>query len=180
MKYLSALAAFILTLWTVAIVATFSFLPSEPTPEVSKSPSTPVKGDLAAAPLAIQPVVAPVVVDHSQIETELARREAIYQDQIAQLDQALQERQATYLSQLETLNAQLTAAQNQFDSLKLQEENLLAKVAELDTIRAERLSAYQTQLQQAQEQYGVRYAEAEAMLGEIQTKLAEANVQLGR
>lgn len=170
MKLIGVFIASGLTLLVIGAVGIFSFLPPN-------KPAQPVETAPVIEPT---PVVEQVGPDLPQIEATLAQREAVYQQQIAGLNQALQERQTTYHSQIQQLEAQIAAAQNQLNQLKAQEQNLLAQVAQLETGRAERLATYQAQLQQAKEQYLARYTQLQSQLTEIQTRLAQANAQLGR
>jgi DNA repair exonuclease SbcCD ATPase subunit len=177
MRHLGATLAGGLTFVIVLLVGIFSFLPAqEATQSTEAQPAASIPSGAQSA--AVQ-FVTPPVMDTAVVEADLARREAIYQSQIAQLDQALQERQGTYQTQIQSLNTQVTTVQNELEELNAVEQSLLAQIAELETARAERLATYQSQLEQAKAQYNARFAEMQSMLNEIQTKLAEANTQLG-
>ena len=174
MKHLGVLLASGLTLLIILMIGIFSFLP----PQSAGSQVTAAE-TVVTVPTS-QPVILPAALDMSQVEANLAQREAIYQGQITQLDQALQTRQTSYQLQIQTLSSQVETLQNQLNDLQTQEQNLLAQLAELETGRAERLAIYQTQLEQARNQYNQRYAEMQAQLNEAQTRLAEVNAQLGQ
>lgn len=174
MRYVGTILASILALSIVGAVAIFSFLPHEETSTgISKAEETVEFTAAEQAP-------APITIDPTQIEAGLAERKLSYQGQINQLDQALQERQATYQNQIELLSTQVASAQNKLDELQAREEGLKSQVAELGATRTERVSGYQSQLEQVQAQYNARFAEIEQAITEAQTKLAEANAQLGR
>jgi hypothetical protein len=160
MKYLGVWLAGGVTLMIILAIGIFSFLPQETPPQPAVVVSAP--------PTAVQ------------LQANLAEREATYQSQINQLNQTLQERQSTYQQQLQEMSLQLTAAQNQLQELKAQEQNLLVQAAQLETTRAERLAAYQAQLEQSQAQANTRHAQWQTQLTEAQTKLAEAQTQLGQ
>jgi len=173
MKRLGPLLAGGLTLAIVMVIGIFSFLP----PEVSSQPG---QAEVAAADnlASNQIVISPV--DTSQLEATMAEREATYQAQFEELGRALQERQAIYQGQIQELTAQITAAQNQLNDLKAQEQSLPGQITQLEDTRAERQAAYQAQLQEFQNQYNDRIVQLQAQLNEAQTRLAEANAQLGR
>ncbi len=175
MKNLGPLLAGGLTLLIVLGVGIFSFLPAErPTQATTEQP-------VAAVPIPpTEQIAVPAEPDTTQFDAAMAEREAIYQAQIEELNQASQERQATYQAQIEASTVQIASAQNQLNDLKAQEQNLLAQVSQLETARAERLAVYQNQLQQVQKQYSDRYVQLQAQLNEARAKLSEANVQLGR
>ena len=160
MKHLVVLPAGGLTLLIVLIIGIFSFLPQEEPPQPA--------------------VVVPAAPTTAQLEATLTERETTYQAQVAKLNQTLQERRATYQTQMQDMNIQIATAQKQFNELKAQEQNLLGQAAQLETNRAERLAAYQAQLEQAQGQYNARYAQLQAQLNEARTNLANAQAQLGQ
>lgn len=161
LKHLGILLAGGITFIIVFAVGIFSFLPQEQPPQPAVVvPATPPNAD--------------------QLEASLSKREATYQAQITQSGQTLQERQTTYQAQLEELNTQIMAAQQQLNQLKAQEQNLLGQAAQLETSRAERLTTYQSQLEQVQNQYQERFIQWQNQLAEAQTRLNEANAQLGR
>lgn len=169
MKYVGTLLAAVLTLTVVATVAVFSFLPSQPESEAAKA---------GGAPLVT--VSAPVTVEPPHTEAELTQREATYQKQVAQLEQTLQARQAAYQTQMRQVGEQVAATQNQLNQLQTQAEALSRQVAELETLRVDRLAAYQSELANAQELYDGRFAEIQQAIAEVQSRLAEANTNLGR
>jgi len=175
MKNISTILAGGLTLLVVMVVAIFSFLPAPPTDQAptSQNAALPV-------PPPAEPVLTQAQTDSIQIETTLAEREATYRTQIDILNQSLEERQATYQAQIQELTGQIVTAQNQLNELKGQEQNVLAQVVQLESARAERLAAYQGQLEQTQIQYNERFGQLQAQLNEARTKLGEANAQLGR
>src|SRR5690606_33046809 len=102
------------------------------------------------------------------------------QGQVAQLDQTIQQGQQTYQEQLHLLNGQAAGTHEQLAALQAQEKNLADQVAQLETARAERLYQYQAQLSQAQPQYSSRFNDLQTQLAQIQSRLVEANAQLGR
>jgi len=166
MKNLAPLVAGGLTLIVVLAIGIFSFLPVQPTATPASAPSG-------------GPIVIPAV-DTTPIVNTIAEREAVYQNQIQELDQALQARQSTYASQTQTLNSQILAAQNQLAQLNTQEETLTAQITQLETTRNERLATYQSQLTQLNTQYNERLPQLQNQLAEAQAKLAEVNAQLGQ
>jgi multidrug efflux pump subunit AcrA (membrane-fusion protein) len=166
MKNLAPLIAGGLTLLVVLAIGVFSFLPAQPT----ETPTT----EPAAGPIVIP------AVDTTPIVNTITEREAVYQNQIQELDQALQARQSTYASQTQTLNSQILAAQNQLAQLKTQDENLAGQISQLEATRNERLGTYQSQLTQLNTQYNERLPQLQNQLAEAQAKLAEVNAQLGQ
>ncbi|MCB0155881.1 MAG: hypothetical protein KDF65_13870 [Anaerolineae bacterium] len=172
MNHVGAWLAGGLTLIVIAVIGIFSFLPTE-----SPAPAEPAESVLE--PVAA-PVVAAPVLDQAQLEANLAQREGIYQGQVAQLDQTIQQRQQTYQEQLHLLNGQVGGTQEQLAALQAQEQVLADQVAQLEAARAERLNQYQAQLSQAQTQYSSRFNDLQTQLAQIQSRLVEANAQLGR
>jgi hypothetical protein len=168
MKYLGPILAGGLTLIIVVVVGIFSFLPTAPSAPVS------VAQPQAAAPIA-PPTLMPVAANAASVE-----REAAYQSQIQQLTLAYQQRQAAYQGQIQEMANQVNAAQGQLNQLKTQEQALPPQLTQLEAARAERLKVYQAQLAQAQKQYSDQLAQLQAQLNEAQSKLAQANAQLGR
>ena len=177
MKHLGVWLAGGVTFLLVLAIGIFSFLPTEPATQPTQKKTSIVDTPFV---LATSDQVVMPTVDTSQVEATLAQREGVYQEQIAQLDQTLQERQLIYQNQIQDLAVQITNAQNRVDQLIEQEQELQAQISQLEAARAERLTVYQSQLQQAQDQYNARYTQLQAQLNEIQSKLAEANAQLGR
>ncbi|MCG3211662.1 MAG: hypothetical protein FOGNACKC_05308 [Anaerolineae bacterium] len=171
MKVVGAVLAVGITFVVVWAVAVFSFFPTQ-TPPVNPQPQ--VVQQLPPLP------AAPTGSDPAQLETAVAQREAVYHDQIAKLQQALQERQTTYQGQMQTLSGQLAASQSQLEQLHAQEQALQAQIQQLEAARADRQGQYQAQLAQAQPQYQARFDEMQTMINDLKTKLAEANAQLGR
>jgi septal ring factor EnvC (AmiA/AmiB activator) len=168
MKNLGPLLAGGLTLVLVLLVGLFSFLPAQSIGQAE-----------TASAAQTGPIVVPAV-DATQVEANLTEREAVYQTQIQELDQAWQQRQTTYQSQIQTLNSQITATQNQLTELKAQEQNLSTQIIQLENARAERLATYQTELEKLNNQYSGRLAQLQVQLNEAQVKLAEVNAQLGQ
>jgi chromosome segregation ATPase len=171
MKNLSAILAGGLTLLVVMVVGIFSFLPAPPTDQASSGQSTV---------LPVGPAAEQAGTDPAQLEATLAEREATYRTQIDTLNQTLQERQSTYQAQIQELTSQIDTVQNQLNELKGQEQSVLAQVVQLESARAERLAAYQGQLEQTQTQYNERFVQLQTQLNDARTKLVEANAQLGR
>jgi chromosome segregation ATPase len=168
MKNLGPLLAGGLTLVLILLVGLFSFLPTQSIGQAE-----------TASTAQVGPIVVPAV-DTTQVEANLTEREAVYQTQIQELDQAWQQRQTTYQPQIQTLNSQITATQNQLTELKAQEQNLSIQITQLENTRAERLATYQTELEKLNNQYSGRLAQLQAQLNEAQVKLAEVNAQLGQ
>lgn len=173
MKRLGPLLAGGLTLAIVMVIGIFSFLPPEVLPQ-------PEQAEVAAADNSSSDQIVIPAVDTSQLEATMAGRKATYQAQIEELSRAMQEHQAIYQGQIQELTAQITAAQNQLNDLKAQEPSLSGQITQLENTRAERQAAYQAQLQDFQNQYNDRIVQLQAQLNEAQTRLAEANAQLGR
>ena len=177
MKYLGVAIAVSLTLLLLAMVGIFSFLPP---PEADQPTNPQIINIEPAVEAPLNSVMTQATMDPKQAEMILAEREAAYQGQIIQLDQALQERQTTYQEQLQLLSSQVSQAQTQLDEFEVQEQLLLAQIAELEATRAERLALYQGQLEQARAQYNILFADMQAQMDEIRVKMAEAQAQLGR
>ncbi len=173
MKYLGPVVAVGLMVVIVMVVGIYSFLPAVG----AAQPSTAAPATLAA-PVVVE--AAAPTIDMTQIEQQMAEREAVYQSQIQQLDQALAERQGTYPAQIQQLSQQIAAAQAQLDELNGQEQTLLIQLAELERTRSERLTTYQFQLDSAQAQYIPRFAEMEQQFNEVIALLNETNAKLGR
>lgn len=173
MNHVGAWLAGGLTLIVIAVIGIFSFLPAE-------RPAPAAQPETVLEPVVVAPVVAAPVLDQAQLEANLAQREGIYQGQVAQLDQTIQQRQQTYQEQLHLLNGQVAGTQEQLAALQAQEQTLADQVAQLETARAERLNQYQAQLSQAQTQYSSRFNDLQTQLAQIQSRLVEANAQLGR
>jgi septal ring factor EnvC (AmiA/AmiB activator) len=167
MKYLGPILAGGLTLIIVVVVGIFSFLPA-----VQSAPVSVVQPQAATiAP----PTLIPVAVNGASAEREVA-----YQSQIQQLTLAYQQRQAAYQGQIQEIANQINAAQGQLSQLKAQEQALPPQLTQLEAVRAERLKVYQAQLEQVKNQYSDQLAQLQAQLNEAQSKLAQANAQLGR
>ncbi len=174
MKYVGVSLAVGLTLLIVIAVGIFSFLP-----QIQQPPAETVPPPEPVAPLTLD-VSQSSTQGVTQPEEDMARREAVYQGQIGQLEQTLQAHQTTYQEQVDLLTGQVATAQAHLDELTAQEEALTGQIAELEGTRTERLALYDSQLTQARRQYEARYAELQAQLEEVLTNLEQANAQLGR
>jgi chromosome segregation ATPase len=166
MKYITVFFATILTILVLFTVLVFSFFPGS---TVTEEATTDV--DVTAIPTQ---AYSSDVADLQQ------QREEIYQLQIGQLDQTIQEHSTTYQQQLQLLNSQTATAQGQLASLQAQEQALLEQIGQLETTRTSRLETYQGQLIELRTQHNTHYAEMQRQLQEAQAKLAEVNAQLGR
>ncbi|HMQ54650.1 MAG TPA: hypothetical protein PKE64_10900 [Anaerolineae bacterium] len=174
MKYVGVILASLVTALILTAIGIFSFLPADEPPPAEAAAAT----SAGAEPAVSLPI--PPTIDTATIETTLAQRDAVYQGQLGDLEQNLQERQTTYQTQIQQASAQVAAAQSRLEELQALETELAAQVAQYDAARRERLGTYQTQLTQLQDQYQARFAELEQALTQTQSQLAEANIQLGR
>lgn len=174
MKYFGALLASLVTALILIAVGIFSFLPADELPPVEAAAAESA-GTESTVSLPVPPPI-----DMAAVETTLAQRDTVYQGQLGELEQSLQERQTTYQTQIQQVSAQVAATQGRLTELQALETELTAQVAQYDAARRERLATYQTQLAQLQAQYQARFAELEQALTQAQSRLAEANAQLGR
>jgi|GEM_PF-6279238 len=125
---------------------------------------------------------APIVISIDQgiapLKTSLAKREAAYQTHLEELNKTLEAQQVKYQTKIDTLSAQILAAQNQLTDLQIQKQDLQSEFARLETIQSERSTAYQNQLQQIHDQYAENLAQLQTQLDEAKANLAEVNLQL--
>ena len=122
--------------------------------------------------------------DHSveleAIQQNSADRAAAYQQQLIDLQTAIQTRETSYQTEIRKATEQLDALST---AVAQREENLTALNAQLQglqTALADRQLTYQTQLSQTQTTLAERQAQLEAQVQEAQAALATANAQLGR
>jgi len=159
-----------LSLWLVsgvtclllATVSVFSFAQADP----ALSPAAVIVRDQTSS--------APVNVTQGSFAT----RERAYQQQIAQLNQALADHQKAYQAQIQTLMTQIANAQKVVQAGDGQRQADQQQVAELTSVRNDNLAQYQSQLQALQQQYGERYSQILGQIAEVQTKLDEAQQTL--
>jgi flagellar biosynthesis/type III secretory pathway chaperone len=82
--------------------------------------------------------------------------------------------------QQQDLAAQVALAQGQLQSLTTQQQTLLEQVKQLEDARQSRLVTYQSQLDEAKNQYTTRYAAWQQQLNEAQTQLNAAQAGLSQ
>ncbi|MCB0191285.1 MAG: hypothetical protein KDJ65_05020 [Anaerolineae bacterium] len=169
MKYLGTILAVGLTMFVIVTVGVFSFLPTEAEPAAAESIPEPLP--VPSLPASFEP---------NRLKTELTGRETLYQTQIADLDQTLQERQSIYHHQIQDMSSQLATAQNQLSQLQAQAETLSQQTHELQTLHDSRVATYQDELTKAQTVYATRFTEIQQAIADAQARLAEANARLGR
>ena len=78
------------------------------------------------------------------------------------------------------MNQRLTQSQAQVHLLANQEQALQQQAVQLQSVRTQRQTEYQRQLDAARAQYAERAATIDAQIAEVQARLAEANTLLGR
>ncbi len=161
-----------LSLWLVigvtclllATVSVFSFAQIDPA--------------LSPAANAVSDQAAPATGNVAQ--GNFAAREQVYQQQIAQLNQALADHQKAYQAQIQTLTTQIANAQKVVQTGDNQLQVDQQQVAGLTSVRNDNLAQYQSQLQALQQQYDERYSQILAQIAEVQTKLDQAQQTLSQ
>jgi uncharacterized coiled-coil DUF342 family protein len=125
-------------------------------------------------------IVVPVNPTITALEQQLVKQEATYQAQADALDRALAAQEADFAGQIAELTGQVQQARQQLNTLKAQEQTLLAQVAQLEAARAQKLAAYQAQIDQIRQDLRQDQVERDAQLKQLQTELTDVNARLGR
>jgi peptidoglycan hydrolase CwlO-like protein len=158
MKQLMFILASALLLVVILIIGVFSYFPN-------KESSQAV-------------IVVPVDPTVIQLEERLVEQDAAYRAKATALDASLQQQQLDFQIKRQSLNDEIAAAQRQLQELQSEKQDLLKQIEQLESDRAEQLASYQTELQQVDNEYGVRWPQLQAQLADLQAKLAKANGQL--
>jgi len=170
MKRLSLWLTMGVTLVLLITVGVFSFVQASDSPATSTA--TPAAALNSTTPQAMADM-------QQQLQRLFNDRERSYQQQIAQLNQAIADHQKAYQTQLQTLTTQVTNGQQLLQQSKEQVKAYQQQVDKLASVRNENQGQYQGQLQDLQKQYDDRYAQITAQIAAVQAKLDEANQTLG-
>ncbi len=156
---------------TAVIVITIGFLNFFP---VSEPQLTDGGGILA-------PVAETIVVpDMAAVAAAFDARQTLLEAQIAELDAEYANRLAAYDLRVEELSTLIVAGEGQLPQLQDQETVLQEQIDQLHTAQSERITAYESQRQQAYYQYQVNIQQLQAQLDEANAKLYDSLGQLGQ
>ena len=127
----------------------------------------------------LQPrLVISIEEDIAEIEASLGQEKATVQASLDSLNNEFTRQQADFSAQTETWNDDIMRLQEQSNALDTSAQILQTEVATLEMSRTLRLTDYQNQLKEVQQQYQTELNVLQAELNQKQIQLDELNAKL--